>query len=134
MDPNTLFLKTLEDIEFRLAQSDPYEILLIAGLLRKLFLDEHPLVDQVNRTHRAKIKFEVTAPLNKPDKGDKNSLCSVQDGLDPDTAAPGKKRLFLSRDQFFQIVVAMLYGASFYHPRCCKIRSKCCRRCSCKLT
>ena len=113
MDTNTLFLKTLEDIESRLAQSDPYEILLIAGLLRKLFLDDHPLVDQVNRTHRVKIEFEVTAPFNKPDEGDKNSLWSVQDGLDPDTAAPGKKRLLLSRDQFFQTVVAMIYGTSF---------------------
>ncbi|MCC8991413.1 MAG: hypothetical protein LM514_02215 [Streptococcus sp.] len=113
MDANTLFLKTLEDIESRLSQSDPYEILLIAGLLRKLFLDDHPLVDQVNRTYRVKLEFEVTASTNKPDEGDKNSLWSVQDGLDPETAMPGKKRLLLSRDQFFQTVVAMVFGPSF---------------------
>ena len=50
MDASILFLKTLEDIESRLTQKDPYEILLIAGLLRKLFLDDHPLVDQVKPT------------------------------------------------------------------------------------
>jgi hypothetical protein len=113
MDPNTLFLKTLEDIESRLTQTDPYEILLIAGLLRKLFLDDHPLVDQVNRTHRIKLEFQVAVSINKPEEGDKNSLWSVQDGLDPDTAPPGKNRQLLSRDQFFQTVVAMIYGPSF---------------------
>ena len=66
-----------------------------------------------NRLHRVKLEFEVTAPLNKPKDGDKNSLWSVQDGLDPDTAAPGKKRLRLSRDQFFQTVVAVIYGPSY---------------------
>jgi hypothetical protein len=57
--------------------------------LRKLFLDDHPLVDQANRTHRLKLEFEVTVPMNKPEEGDKNSLWSVQGGLDPDTAIPG---------------------------------------------
>lgn len=113
MDANTLFVKTLEDIESRLLETDPYEILLIAGLLRKLFLDDHPLIDQVNRVHHLKIEFEVTAPINKPDDGDVNSLWSVQDGLDPETAVPGKKRLRLSRDQFFQTIVAMIYGRSY---------------------
>jgi hypothetical protein len=113
MDANTLFAKTLEDIESRLLETDPYEILMIAGLLRKLFLDDHPLVDQVNRTHRVKFEFEVTVPVNKPDEGDTNSLWSVLDGLDPDTAIPGKARLKLSRDQFFQTVVAIVYGPSY---------------------
>ena len=113
MDANTLFLKTLADIESRLAETDPYEILLISGLLRKLFLDEHPLVDQVNKTYRLKLDFEITVPLNKPDEGDKSSLWSVQDGLDPETAVPGKQRVRLNRDQFFQTVVAMIYGPSF---------------------
>ena len=113
MDANTLFLKTLADIESRLAATDPYEILLIAGLLRKLFLDDHPLVDQVNRAHRIKLEFEVTAPINKPSDGDTSSMWSVQDGLDPDTAVPGKSRLRLSRDQFFQTVVAIAFGPTF---------------------
>jgi hypothetical protein len=59
MDPNLLFVKTLDDVTARLKASDPYEILLIAGLLRKLLLDEHPLIDQVNRVHRIKLEFRV---------------------------------------------------------------------------
>lgn len=70
-------------------------------------------MDQLNRLHRIKLEFEVTAPLNKPEDGDKNTLWSVQDGLDPETAVPGKKRLRLSRDQFFQTVVAIINGRSF---------------------
>ncbi len=113
MDVTILFMKTLEDIEARLNQNDPYDILLIAGLLRKLFLDDNPLVDQINRAHRIKLQFEVTASFNKPEDGDKNSVWSMQDGLDPETAAPGKKRLSLSRDQFLQAVVAMVHGTSY---------------------
>jgi hypothetical protein len=32
----------------------------------------------------------------------------VQDGLDPDTAIPGKRRYAASRDQFFQTVVTIV--------------------------
>jgi hypothetical protein len=91
-------------------QTDPYEILLIAGLLRKLFLDDFPLVDQVNREYKLKIQFEVTVQFNKPEDGDTKSLWSVQDGLDPDTAMSGKQRKLISRDQFFQETVAMVFG------------------------
>ena len=54
LDSATLFLKTVEDLERRLLERDPYEILLIAGLIRKLFLDDHPLVDRVNSEHRVR--------------------------------------------------------------------------------
>lgn len=40
-----LFLKTLEDLEKRVNQQDPYQILGASALIRKLFLDDHPLVD-----------------------------------------------------------------------------------------
>jgi len=110
MDSKTLFLKTLADIDTRILQTDPYEILLIAGLLRKLFLDDFPLVDQVNREYKLKIQFEVTVQFNKPEDGDTKSLWSVQDGLDPDTAMSGKQRKLISRDQFFQETVAMVFG------------------------
>jgi hypothetical protein len=103
VDANVLFLRTLADIKSRISESDPYEILLIAGLLRKLFLDDHPLVDQVNRTHKLRFEFEVTIPVNKPTDDDKDSLWSVQDGFDPGTARPGKPCKRLSRDQFSTI-------------------------------
>jgi len=114
MDTATLFVRTLEDIERRLRDgTDDYEVLLIAGLLRKLFLDSHPLVDQVNQSRRVKLGFEVTIPTNKPEDGDLNSLWFVQDGLDPDTAPPHKRREVLSRDQFFRQTVTMVNGRTY---------------------
>lgn len=110
MDAKSLFLSTCRDIENRLAATEPYEILLIAGLIRKLFIDDFPLVDQVNRSHKLKLTFEVTVPFNRPELDDKNSLWSVQDGLDPDTSVPGKARASLSRDEFFREVVAIVFG------------------------
>jgi hypothetical protein len=106
-ESEVLFLRTLEDIERRLAQSDPYEILFIAALIRKLFLDDFPLVDQVNRNHKIKLAFETTVPLELPD-GPAPAFWSVQDGLDPDTAISGKGRYTASRDQFFQTVVTIV--------------------------
>jgi hypothetical protein len=113
MNPSILFTKTLADIEARLLETDPYEILLIAALLRKLFFDDLPLVDQVNRTYRLKLEFEVTVPVNKPAEGDKESIWSVQDGLDPETALPFKQRELLSRDQFFKKAVTMVNGCTY---------------------
>jgi hypothetical protein len=109
-EAEALFLRTLEDIEKRLAQTDPYEILFIAALVRKLFLDDFPLVDQVNRNHKVKLVFETTLPLELPDDVPPPTFWTVQDGLDPDTAIPGKRRYSASRDQFFQTAVTIVNG------------------------
>lgn len=113
IDTDTLFLRTLEDIEARLSQTDPYEILLIAGLIRKLFLDDHPLVDRVNKSHRLKLSFDTTASGDPRQENPPPTFWSVQDGIDPDTAPPFKKRLTLTRDQFFQMLVAIVGGHGF---------------------
>lgn len=108
IESEALFLRTLDDIERRLNQQDPYEILFIAALVRKLFLDDFPLVDQVNRNHRLKITFETTLPFELPTDFPAPTFWTVQDGLDPDTAHPGKRRYVASRDQFFQTVVTIV--------------------------
>jgi hypothetical protein len=113
IDTDTLFLRTLDDIEARLSQRDPYEILLIAGPLRKLFLDDHPLVDRVNKNHRAKLSFETTVSSDPRQESPAPTFWSVQDGIDPDTAPPFKKRQVLTRDQFFQSLVAIVGGHSY---------------------
>lgn len=107
-EPEALFLRTLEDIERRLTQSDPYEMLFIAALIRKLCLDDFSLVDQVNRNHRLKLTFETTLPLEFPKDIPAPTFWTVQDGLDPDTAHPGKRRHTVTRDQFFQTVVTIV--------------------------
>lgn len=112
-EPEALFLRTLDDIETRLSQSDPYEILFIAALIRKLFLDDFPLVDQVNRIHRIKITFETTLPFEYPDGFPAPSFWTVQDGLDPDTAHPGNRQFKATRDQFFQTVVTIVGDHKF---------------------
>jgi hypothetical protein len=107
-DAEALLLRTLEDVERRLQQTDPYEILFIAALIRKLFLDDFPLVDQVNRIHKLKVTFETTLPLELPSDFPQPTFWTVQDGLDPDTAIPGKRRYTAGRDQFFQTVVTIV--------------------------
>lgn len=107
-ESEALFLRTLDDIEKRLAMSDPYEILLIAALIRKLFLDDFPLVDQVNRNHRIKLVFKTTVPLELPADIPAPTFWTVQDGLDPDTAIPNKRRYSATRDQFFKIIVTIV--------------------------
>lgn len=113
MSPEMLFARTCSDLENRIASTDDYEILLIAGLLRKLFLDDHPLVDQANKDYRVKLRFTTSIPLNQPEPGDVTCLWSVQDGLDPETARPGKSTQQLTRDQFFQQTVAIVFGRVF---------------------
>ncbi len=107
-EEENLFIKTLADIQKRLGEVDPYEILMISGLIRKLFLDDFPLVDQVNRKHQKKIVFEVAVPLNRPKDEPMPIFWTIQDGLDPDTALPFKHRQQLKRDQFFQTTVAII--------------------------
>ena len=48
MDKTSLFLKTLEDIKKKMNSRDGYEIFMIFPLLRKLLIDDYPLIDQVN--------------------------------------------------------------------------------------
>ena len=107
IDTDTLFLRTLSDIEQRLSGRDPYEILLIAGLVRKLFLDDHPLVEQVNVKHRLKLTFEINAPSSLLERLPPPTLWTIQDGLDPDTS-PFPQRTMVTRDQFFKTVVTIV--------------------------
>ncbi len=87
MDKVTLFLKTLEDIEKKMKSQDGYEIFMIAPLLRKLLIDDYPLIDQVNGNKKLKIKFKINnrqIPL-----GDSSLMFySMEDGFDPDTSVP----------------------------------------------
>jgi hypothetical protein len=108
-EAEVLFLRTLDDISKRLTQPDPYEILFIAALIRKLFLDDFPLVDQVNRNHHVKIIFETTVLHSDSSDGfPAPSFWTVQDGLDPDTCHPGRQRYIASREQFFKTVVTIV--------------------------
>jgi len=63
MDAGQLLVKTLIDLEKRVTAADEYEVLLSTGLLRKLLMDQTPLMDKVNSAHRLKIRFGVNSAL-----------------------------------------------------------------------
>ena len=111
-----LFLRTIQDMESRIKAPDAYEVLGLSGLIRRLFLDDNPLVDQVNRVYRQKIKFVITDPNSQYTQivlSTKPSFYSVQDGLDPDTALPNKVKIEVNRDQFFGTMVLMIEGKPY---------------------
>ncbi len=112
-ESEALFINTLDDIGRRLLQNDPYKILMIAGLIRKLFLDDSPLVDQVNRTYRLSLDFEIAGPVQSPDNDPHVTFWTIQDGLDPDTAPPFKPHFVIKRDRFFRTVVTVVNGHSY---------------------
>ncbi len=98
MTREQLFIYTIKDLEKKLVATDQYEILMIAGLLRKLLLDGTPLMDLVNANH-LKVKFIINS---KPIPEDKYlSIWSIEDGLDPSTAVPHLcKPIEVNREQF----------------------------------
>ena len=108
-----LFLNTLEDIQNRLINDDPYEILLISGLLRKLFFDDYPLVDQINRVYRLKLVFKIIDNQVDIKKDPNLTFWSIQDGLDPDTAPPFRRSITVTRDQFFKTIVTVFNQKHF---------------------
>ena len=60
MDPEHLFVETLDDLSRRIEPGHPeYDVLMSAALLRKLLLEEQPLPDQVNRAYRLKLRYIV---------------------------------------------------------------------------
>jgi hypothetical protein len=86
MQADQLFLRTLEDLDRRTVVADEYETLLAAGLLRKLLLDEAPLIHQVNRDRREQIRFRINGetPLERVILEDNPIFWVIGDAIDPD--------------------------------------------------
>lgn len=66
MNPDQLFLDTLQDLREKHQSRQPYALLRGSGLLRQLLLDSQPLVDQVNSRHRLRVEFETIDFTFKP--------------------------------------------------------------------
>lgn len=90
MDPERLFVRTLDDLAQRAESVDEYEALLVAGLLRKLLLDAHPLMDQVNAAHRLKLRFAINGPTPYEELvlSDGPVYWSLVDAIDPELDHP----------------------------------------------
>jgi hypothetical protein len=100
-----LFIHTLDDLEDRVRGPLPeYRLLGIAGLLRKLLIDDNPLVDQVNRHHRRRLTFVVSDSREYEElvKSMGATFMTAEDGIDPVGAPPGFGRLELNRSQFLK--------------------------------
>lgn len=110
---DSLFLSTLRDLESRIADTDEYNVLGSSALIRKLIIDDFPLVDQVNRQYRLKLVFEFSESSPSIPGVPEPAVWSVQDGLDPETSRPGKPRKVVSRDQFLAMVLAVAKGKSY---------------------
>jgi len=111
-ETDLLFLNTLKDIERRIELEDPYDILGCSALLRKLLIDEYPLVHQVNRERRLKLRFQIGLPLRFP-PGLEPTAWSIQDGLDPATSVPGHATTTVDLDGFLAAKVLASEGKTY---------------------
>jgi hypothetical protein len=101
----------MQDLENRVSSPDEYGILRSAALLRQLLLDARPLVDEVNRERRFKIRFAVSDKeayvTMVLDAG--ATFYSTEDGIDP-TTAPFGRVVELNRDNFLAYRVMVVDG------------------------
>jgi len=113
LTPDALFLATLQDLERRQQSEEPYDILGMAGLLRKLLLDAEPLIDQVNRTRRLKIRFRIVPGRRSLDalRASGPTYYDIGDCLDPSFVdITPQEAVDLTRDQFLSTLVNYVLG------------------------
>lgn len=115
MDADQLFIRTLIDLEKRVAAADEYEVLLSAGLLRKLLMDQTPLMDKVNSAHRLRIRFRINgeSSYERLIHEDEPMYWSLEDAIDPEIMVPPGMRAPLDapRDQFLARPVLRVHGS-----------------------
>ncbi|MGD9100450.1 MAG: hypothetical protein PVF45_08215, partial [Anaerolineae bacterium] len=117
MDTEELFLRTLDDLEKCISSNDNYTVLRASALMRKLFLDDFPLVDQVNRTFRLKLKFEIVdtdklLEMVKVPGMPELEFLGIQDALDSESI-PNPPKKIVNRDTFFQTKVQVAQNKTF---------------------
>jgi len=120
MDNKELFLKTLDELESRIKSKDTYDILMSAGLLRKLILDgKNSLATQVKKPgERLTFNVNYKEPLHirKPVVFKERDLNTykwlIEEGINPDKA--DKTRDYnpqsLDLDKFLKYVVIFVSG------------------------
>lgn len=84
-----LFIATVDDLQRRVQQpTGTYDVLMSAGLLRKLLVDDRrSLLHQVNRSRRREVRFQVNVG-DVPSEGSDLLAWSVQDAIDPELPRP----------------------------------------------
>jgi hypothetical protein len=112
-----LFVKSLEDLANKIASGDGYETLRASLILRQLLLDDYPLVDQVNRERRLRLRFEVGVDAHGERVRQIPGVLfwSTQDTFDPDVPPLGNNltRLVCTRAQFLSRPVLLTDGRTY---------------------
>ncbi len=113
VDRHKLFLETVKELKLRSSSQEYYDNLMSAGLLAKLLLDGHSLVDEVNRTARLKIRYRIVK--QNPPAIPNLVFWAAQDGIDPNDQPPGSPSPEeLSLDDMLKVPL-MIYGGQEYN-------------------
>lgn len=115
MNPDKLFIRSLDDLHLSINSGDEYEVLRAAGILRQLFLDgSASLVDQVNRNHRLQLLFQVIPPgfphiagFPEPD------IWSAVDSIDPRLSSKMNTATNFKRDPFLGLRLGRVHGQDY---------------------
>ena len=111
MDTQQLFDRTVQDLERKANSNDPYELLMSAVLLRKLLLDDYPLVDQVNGSRKHKLKFVVGSHPHFLKKLMSPTLTYVHgDQICGDAQSQNES---LSKKEFLRFVIIVQDGSTY---------------------
>jgi len=91
MNADQLFVTTFDWIDNAIHREplDQYELLLTAGRLRLLLLDENTLIEQVNQQRRFQLRFAILRHGDGPPLQELIELWCVPDGLAPSLMAFG---------------------------------------------
>lgn len=106
MSPEELFIETLDDLSSRVNSANNYDILVCSSLIRKLYLDDTPLVHQVNK--HIKLKLEYTIGNVQPPTGDllnNLKIWSEIEGIEPDIDIA--TNVILKEDAFFKTIIGI---------------------------
>ena len=100
-----LFVNTVIELEERFNRKTEYDFLKASGLIRQLLVDSNPLVAQVNRKYKLKIKFKVVKRYKLDfahidSDGTKWNNLSAMVFISPDKSSNFVE--FLSKDDFFK--------------------------------
>lgn len=100
-----LFVNTIIELEERFNKRTEYDLLKASGLIRQLIVDSNPLVTQVNRKYKLKIKFKVVKRYkfdfaNVDSNGTKWSNLSGMVFISPDKSSDFVE--LLGKDEFLK--------------------------------
>jgi hypothetical protein len=113
MDRQELFDRTVKKLERVVESGDEFDMLEAAAAVRKLLIDDSPLLHQVNRQRRRRVTFDVERPsaLQREILKDGPVYYFLVEGISPRltiTASAGVEMLKL--DQFLAHAAAWVRG------------------------